>query len=154
MARRSSTERDAMRLRAWLAVVRCYNLCDQLLAQRLARLGVRVLEHELMAHLLREPGLSQQALAQRCLAAKSHVSGLVSLLEQRGWLRREPDPADARARRLFLSAEGLALAEQTLAVQAEVIALMAGACSDEAMAALQPLMHGVSQALEDALNRP
>lgn len=152
MARPSRAQLDDMRLRSWLSVVRCYNLCDQLLARRLAPLGVKVMEHEVLANLRREPGLSQQALGQRCLAAKSHVSGLVTQLEQRGLLRREPDPQDARARRLFLSPEGEALAEQTAAVQAEVIALMADTCSAEDMAALHPLMSRVSTALEQALN--
>ena len=70
------------------------------LGQRLARQNQRV-----------QPGeAGQQALAARCFSAKSHISGLLTELEQRGWVRREPDPADARAKRLYLQPAGEAVA--------------------------------------------
>ena len=66
----------------------------------------------------------QQALASRCFSAKSHISALLTLLEGRGWVRREPDPADARAKRLFLTPQGERIAARTAAVQAAVVAAM------------------------------
>ena len=64
--------------------------------------------------------------ASRCFSAKSHISGLLTLLEGRGWLRREPDPTDARAKRLYLEPMGERVAAQTAAVQAAVVG---GACA-------------------------
>jgi DNA-binding MarR family transcriptional regulator len=138
--------------RSWLSVVRSYHLCSELMARRLAALGVRTAEHEVLSNLRREPGLSQQILAARCFTAKSHISGLLTELEQRGWVRREPDPADARAKRLYLQPAGAAMAEQTAAVQAEVVALMARAAGPAALAQVQAAMDAVSEALRSELD--
>lgn len=110
--------------RSWLAVVRAYHLCSELMAQRLGTLGVRTAEHEILVNLRREPGLNQQSLAARCFTAKSHVSHLIGSMEARGWVRREPDPVDGRVKRLVLAPAGALMAERTAAVQAEVVALM------------------------------
>ncbi len=142
---------DESATRSWLSVVRAYNLCDALMARRLGALGVRTAEHEILANLRREPGLSQQALAARSFTAKSHISGLLSDLEARGWVRREPDPADARAKRLFLAAAGARMAERTAQVQADVVALMSGATTAASMAQVQAAMTAVSEQLQAAL---
>lgn len=137
--------------RSWLSVVRAYHRCSELMARRLAALGVRTAEHEILANLRREPGLGQQALAARCFTAKSHISGLLTELEQRGWVRREPDPDDARAKRLFLEPAGARLAERTAAVQAEVVALMTQGTPREELARVQAAMAAVSERLQQAL---
>jgi DNA-binding MarR family transcriptional regulator len=142
---------DDAATRSWLSVVRAYNLCDALLARRLGALGVRTAEHEILANLKREPGLSQQTLAARCFTAKSHISGLLTDLEARGWVRREPDPADARAKRLFLTPAGARMAERTAQVQAQVVATMASAITPTELSAVQAAMIAVSARLEAAL---
>jgi DNA-binding MarR family transcriptional regulator len=143
---------DETAVRSWLSVVRAYNLCDALLARRFAALGVRTAEHEILANLRRDPGLSQQTLAARCFTAKSHISGLLSDLEQRGWVRREVDPADARARRLTLTTEGARVAERTARAQAEVVALMTDAVSAAELAQVHAAMAAVSERLQQALD--
>jgi DNA-binding MarR family transcriptional regulator len=115
---------DSVAVRSWLSVVNAYHLCDMLMARRLGELGVRTPEHEILANLRRDPGITQQALASRCFSAKSHISALLTLLEGRGWVRREPDPVDARAKRLFLALQGERIADRTAAVQAAVVAAM------------------------------
>jgi DNA-binding MarR family transcriptional regulator len=137
--------------RSWLSVVRAYNLCDALMARRLGALGVRTAEHEILANLRREPGLSQQALAARCFTAKSHVSGLLSDLEQRGYVRRETDPADARAKRLYLEPAGARLVERTAPVQAQVVAVMSAAVTPAVLAQVQVAMDAVSARLQAQL---
>lgn len=117
----------------WLSVVRAYHLCDALMARRLAEAGVRTAEHEILANLLREPGLTQRVLAQRCFTAKSHVSALLDTMEARGWVKREANPADARSKCLVLTRAGERLATRTVALQAEVVA---GMCEGETTAAL------------------
>ena len=138
---------DSDAVRSWLSVVRAYNLCDALMAQRLAALGVRTAEHEVLANLLREPGMSQQTLAARCFSAKSHISGLVGQLEERGLVRRDADPADARAKRLSLTRSGDALARRTGAVQAEVVRLMAQSLPARDLALVERAMNRVSETL-------
>jgi DNA-binding MarR family transcriptional regulator len=122
--RRTDIDIDGAAVRSWLSVVKAYHLCDALMARSLAEIGVRTQEHEILANLRRDPGITQQVLASRCFSAKSHISGLLTLLEGRGWVRREPDPADARAKRLYLEPLGERIAAQTAAVQTAVVAVM------------------------------
>ena len=143
---------DDEAVRSWLAVVRAYHLCSELMAQRLGALGVRTAEHEILANLRREPGLSQQALAGRCFTPKSHVSTLVGELETRGWVRREPDPADGRVKRLVLTPAGARMAERTAAVQAEVVALMTADVPRRELEQVRAAMAGVSGRLLAALD--
>jgi DNA-binding MarR family transcriptional regulator len=136
-------------LRAWLAVVRAYNLCDLVLAERLADINIRVAEHEILANLLAEPGQSQQRLAAHCFTAKSHISTQLSTLEARGWVRRETDPSDARARQLFLTRTGTAMAKRTVAIQTDVVNQMASALQASELAPIESAMHRVSTALQE-----
>ncbi len=138
-------------MRAWLSVVQAYNLCDSLLARRLAALGVRVAEHEILANLRRGGGLSQQDLAQRCFSAKSHVSTLLTQLEERGWVRRQADPLDARTKRLFLQPAGQRIADQTAALQAQLVLEMASVLTPAALAQVATAMGRVSTQLQGML---
>jgi DNA-binding MarR family transcriptional regulator len=143
---------------AWLAVVRAYNLCDAVMTARMAELGVRLAEHEVLANLATAAGITQQQLAARCFVAKSGISMLLTQMESRGWVRREADAADARIRRLQLTDDGQALARKTLAAQAEVVRAMVADTSDAELDQVRDSMQRVSQRLEalreaDALSR-
>jgi DNA-binding MarR family transcriptional regulator len=157
MASRSHSNKKAhdasreLQVRSWLSVVRAYNLCDALMARELAALGLRTAEHEILANLLREPGLSQQTLAERCFTAKSHISGLLTAMQERGWLRRENHPSDARAKCLYLEPAGVARAEQGMQVQREVVRIMAEAINPEQLVQVQEAMLAVSARLEAQL---
>jgi DNA-binding MarR family transcriptional regulator len=133
---------------AWLAVVRAYNLCDAVMTARLAAIGLRVGEHEVLANLATVPGITQQTLAQRCFVAKSGVSMLLTQMEGQGLVRREADAADARVRRLFLTPAGEALASKSLQVQAEVVRAMVEPANDAELDALIDVMQRVSTRLE------
>ncbi|MET0335708.1 MAG: MarR family winged helix-turn-helix transcriptional regulator, partial [Rhizobacter sp.] len=97
---------------AWLSVVRAYHLCDAVMSTRLARLGVKVAEHEVLANLSTAPGISQQTLAARSFTAKSHTSMLLRQMEAQGLVRREASVVDARAKCLYLTPAGEALARK------------------------------------------
>jgi DNA-binding MarR family transcriptional regulator len=135
-------------LRTWLSVVRAYNLCDAVLSQRLALLQVRVAEHEILANLLREPGLSQQTLSARCFTAKSHMSALLDTLEARRWVRRDVNPADARSRLLVLTRAGTAMAKRTVAIQTAVVNEMTTSIHASELAAIESVMERASSRLE------
>ncbi len=57
-------------------------------------------------------GVSQQEICSRCYSDPSTVGALVRLLEERGWVRRETDPCDGRARQVHLTAAGRKLQQQ------------------------------------------
>jgi DNA-binding MarR family transcriptional regulator len=143
---------DKQAVKAWLSVVRAYLLCDSLMASRLAPLGVRTAEHEVLANLVRDPGISQQVLAERCFTAKSHISGLLRSLEERGLVRRDADPSDARARQLFVTRAGDALARRTLAAQAKVVQAMAEEVSAKDMALIEAAMTRIGERLQALLD--
>jgi len=133
---------------AWLAAVRAYNLCEAVMTARLGAIGLRVGEHEVLATLATTPGITQQALAARCFVAKSGVSMLVAQMEKQGWVQRESDSADARVKRLSLTEAGMAVARQTLQVQAEVVSAMVASASEADMEVVTRVMDRASEALE------
>ena len=150
--RTSSTTRSTPRSKlaglAWLAVVRAYNLCDAVMTARLAELGLRVGEHEVLGNLATLPGITQQQLAARCFVAKSGVSMLLTQMQAHKLVRREVDAADARVRRLFLTPAGQKLAQLTLQIQSEVVAAMAEPVSNAELDAVADVMQRVSVQLE------
>ena len=133
---------------AWLAVVRAYNLCDAVMTARLAAIGLRVGEHEVLATIATTPGITQQALAARCFVAKSGVSMLLTQMEAKGWVRRDSDGADARIRRLTLTEDGMAMAQKCLAVQAELVTAMVAPATEDELETVADTMNRVSVVLE------
>ena len=150
MARRNLQKRtpSPKAAQSWLAVVRTYNLCDATLARRLAAIGLRTAEHEVLLNLLLAPGLTQQQLAQRCFVAKSGVSMLVTRMEEGGWLQRHADALDARMRRLVLTPQGQAMAERGRAIQDEVVSAMTHGAPPTELALVTAAMQRASAALE------
>lgn len=137
---------------AWLAVVRAYNLCDAVLSQRLALLGVRIGEHEVLANLHRSPGMTQQQLAARCFVAKSGISMLITRMEQRALVQRDADSVDARVKRLSLTKTGQALAKATQKIQIEVVGAMVEKTRAKDIKIVAEAMQRASVALEQMLN--
>jgi DNA-binding MarR family transcriptional regulator len=132
----------------WLAVVRAYNLCDAVMSARLAELGLRVGEHEVLANLATVPGITQQELAARCFVAKSGVSMLLTQMEGKALVVREADANDARVRRLFLTPAGQALAAKTMKIQAALVTAMVHDASEGELATVADVMRRVSVKLE------
>ena len=54
-------------------------------------------------------GVSQQVICNRCYSDPSTIGASVRLMETRGWVWREADPRDARARRVHLTEAGRSL---------------------------------------------
>jgi DNA-binding MarR family transcriptional regulator len=138
------------RTEAWLKVVEAYNLCVQLLGERLALVGVPVPDHEVLMTLLRNPGATQQQVAKGCFVAKSGVSMLLAKLEKEGLVKRQPDEIDARIKRTYLTAKGNKLAAKTMKIQQEIVALMANPLSDEDLNTIKQVMENVSARLKEA----
>ncbi len=134
--------------KAWLAVVRAYLLCDAVLAARLAAVGVRVGEHEVLINLARTPGMTQQELAQRSFVAKSGVSMLISHMEKQGLVLRKADVSDARIKRVYLTRSGEVLASQCIEIQAEMVEGMTHTFTDEELRTVELAMQRTSEQLE------
>ena len=108
------TEAD---LDSWLSVVRLISWLPWSIDQQLRRdSNLGMVEYQVMARLSQSPErtLRMSLLADLANASLSRLSHLVKRLEERGLVRREPDPADGRFTNAILTDLGF----QTLAAAA------------------------------------
>jgi DNA-binding MarR family transcriptional regulator len=99
---------------SWLSVVRLMTWLPWSIDQQLRRdSSLGMVEYQVMARLSQSPErtLRMSSLADLANASLSRLSHLVKRLEERGLVRREPDPADGRFTNAILTDKGF----QTLA---------------------------------------
>jgi len=102
---------------SWLSVVRLMTWLPWSVDQQLRRdSNLGMVEYQVMARLSQSPErtLRMSALADLANSSLSRLSHLVKRLEERGFARREPDPADGRFTNAILTDQGF----QTLAAAA------------------------------------
>jgi DNA-binding MarR family transcriptional regulator len=120
---------------AWLSVVRLMTWLPWSIDQQLRRdANLGMAEYQVMARLSQSPGrtLRMSALADLANASLSRLSHLITRLERRGLVRREPDPADGRFTNAILTDEGFrALAAAAPVHVAHVRSLVIDALSPE-----------------------
>ncbi len=102
---------DPDQLSAWLSLVRMFVLLPAAIdsqLQRDSRLGM--IEYQVLAMLSEAPArtMRMSELAAQTNASLSRLSHLVSRLQERGFVRREPDRADGRFTNAILTGEGQA----------------------------------------------
>jgi DNA-binding MarR family transcriptional regulator len=96
-------------LGSWLSVVRLICWLPWSIDQQLRRdSNLGMVEYQVMARLSQSPErtLRMGLLADLANASLSRLSHLVKRLEERGLVRREPDPADGRFTNAILTDEG------------------------------------------------
>jgi len=101
-------------LASWLSVVRLISWLPWSIDQQLQRdSDLGMVEYQVLAMLSQRPErkMRMSSLAEVTNASLSRLSHLVTRLEARGLVRREPDPADGRFTNAILTDKGL----QTLA---------------------------------------
>src|ERR1017187_4365785 len=99
---------------SWLSVVRLMTWLPWSIDQELQRdSNLGMVEYQVLAMLSQSPQrrLRMSSLAEVTNASLSRLSHLVKRLEERGLVRREPDPADGRFTNAILTDQGF----QTLA---------------------------------------
>jgi DNA-binding MarR family transcriptional regulator len=112
------------RFRNWIVVAKVNQLVEKAMAADFAPLGLKVPHYDILANIVRYPGLTQQELADRLLVGRSNMSMLLPELERRGLVARVADETDRRVRRLTLTKEGDALTRQALALHVALIERM------------------------------
>lgn len=90
----------------------------------------------MLRHCQRQPGITQQGLAQRTGRDKGQVARLVKDLMDQGLLTREPHPDDKRSHCLQPSAAGLAACARFEQAEAAVAALLFGDLNAETLQAM------------------
>jgi DNA-binding MarR family transcriptional regulator len=122
MTRRKASTPAAARLRvpgvAFLLSQLGYH-SSRLWQGRLAPLGLDPRHVMLLRHVAIAEGRSQQALGEVLQIPPSRMVALVDALEQRGLLRRRPDPGDRRVRTLHLTRDGRRLLDEVMEISLE-----------------------------------
>ena len=101
--------------RAWLAFVAVVHTLPTALDGQLQReAGMTLFEYLALASLSDQPerSLRMSELAVLTNGSLPRLSQVVTKLEQRGWVRREPDPDDGRCTRCVLTSGGMAKLEE------------------------------------------
>jgi len=120
---------------SWLSVVRMMTWLPWSIDQQLRRdSDLGMVEYQVMARLSQSPErtLRMSSLADLANSSLSRLSHLVKRLEDRGLVRREPDPADGRFTNAILTDEGFrTLAEAAPGHVAHVRSLVIDVLSPE-----------------------
>jgi len=94
------------------------------------RLGLTRAQCRTLGYLARNEGINQAGLADLLEIRPMTLVRQIDRMEDAGWIERRPDPADRRARRLFLTAKARPVLGRIWAVANET--------RDEALAGLAP----------------
>ena len=106
------------------------------------RLGLTRAQCRTLGYLARNEGINQAGMADLLEIRPMTLVRQIDRMEETGWIERRPDPADRRARRLFLTAKARPILGRIWNVANET--------RDEALALLSP---GEAETLIDLLHR-
>ena len=96
----------------------------------------------------RHPGVTQKELVAHSGADKAQVARMLGLLQDKGWLERQPHAEDRRSLCLTLSAEGQALYQALQAARQTLSAQVLTGCDDATQAQLLALLARVRSNLD------
>ena len=132
----------------WLLVGRTNLKVHRALNLLLGELDLSLAQHEILVTVCRNSGLTQRELSEQLLVVKSNATALLKKMEARGLIRRTPDEADSRIKRLSLTRSGNALVEQSFAVQTRVVKAMTSVMTDGELERTSDMMARVSAAID------
>ena len=94
------------RFRAWSLIVDIYALLMPKFIASFNTLGISMSHYDVLVNLQIYEEMRMSELADRCVISFSRVSRVVDELEQRGLLKRKPDPDDGRAMLVAITPAG------------------------------------------------
>lgn len=139
---------DHPRFKSWISVARACQVMQSALARELAPLDIKPPHLDILVNLFRFEGLSQQELARKLLVGRSNISMTLPQMERRGLIERRGDSRDKRVLRLFLTADGKALAQQAMEIQTALIDRIMSATPVEECLAIAGTMDRIIAALQ------
>lgn len=141
--------REARAVRTWIRLVRVHDRMGRLLEQQVRRHGLTLGQFDVLTHVARHEGQSQQELANELLVTKGNISHLVDRLEAAGLLERRDGPG--RIRRLHMTPAGNSLLGQVVPpLEARVDGLLAS-MPDHELVTLHTLLRGLDLAQESSV---
>jgi DNA-binding MarR family transcriptional regulator len=106
----------------------------------LRRSGMTVTQWRALGVLLHAPGATPSDLVRRLEIEAPSVTSLVNGMDRKGWVKRTRSTADARVKRLYLTARGRRLIEQAHEAMAPVEERMAATLTAHEQATLKRLL--------------
>jgi DNA-binding MarR family transcriptional regulator len=94
---------------------RCQQVALAMFTQEAGDLGFSPTQYSALAFAYIEPGIHQNVLGERIALDRSSVTKCLEGLESRGFIRRNVDPKDKRARLLHITPEGEEMLKQVSA---------------------------------------
>jgi len=136
---------------------RCQQIAVALFLEHCAPFDLTPMQYAMLRAVEAEPELDQISLAGLVAVDRSNAARLCAALEERGLIRRVPDPQDRRARRLSLTAEGHSLlrrAEPAVRrVQDDLLAPLSATQRGAFMQALRTITEAHNEASRAPLRR-
>lgn len=114
----------------------------------LATVGLHVGQEMILLSLWQQDGLTASQLVEQLCTQPATVTKMLNRMEKSGVIERRPDPADGRARRIYLTAHGHALQAQTAAQLAALEQQTQAALSTVEQAELYRLLGKVLSVLQ------
>jgi DNA-binding MarR family transcriptional regulator len=111
--------------------------------------GATLAQYAVITALDEEPGLSNAGLARRAFVTPQTMNQVLRELEQKGWVARHPDPANARILQADLTPAGRAAQRACRlavdAVEEQMLATLAPGDIEQFTAALRACIQALSQ---------
>jgi DNA-binding MarR family transcriptional regulator len=94
---------------------RCQQVALAMFTQEAGDLGFSPTQYSALAFAHIEPGIHQNTMGERIALDRSSVTKCLEGLENQGYVRREVDPSDKRARLIYITPEGEEMLKQVAA---------------------------------------
>lgn len=134
---------------AWLYMMRITDKLHRLEGEHLTGYDLTPAQFGVLAHLVANEGISQQALSQRLFVTKGNVCGLIGRLEERGLVVRHSDPEDKRINLLHLTPKGRELAERVVPAHEQFISEYMSTLSFQEQGKLRSLLRRLDKSIAD-----
>lgn len=126
---------------------RLYMRLHRLLDRRMAAQGASLARAKMLMFMNKHAPVHAADIAECFNLAPRTVTQAIDTMERDGLVRRVPDPADRRAKRLDITDMGRQVLEQTEPLRREIVDLAFGTLTDEEAAQLDHIL----AKLEDAI---
>ncbi len=135
-------------LLAWIHLMRVFQKMQYHSMSHLQDYNVTPAQFEVLSRLSVDPGITQQALAEKLLVTKGNVCGLISRLEEQGLVERRSDPEDRRSNLLFLTEAAQKLASQVIPAHEGFIQEHMSSLAEDEQRALHTLLRSLDNSLK------
>lgn len=125
---------------------RAHQVAVAVFMEETAEYDVTPVQFAILNSLIDSPGEDQVTLAREVAFDAATFGSVIARLESKGWVRREPDAADRRRKRLWITADGeqaaLSMKRAVTKVQSRLLSPLAPAERQQLLQLLDRLVEG------------